>query len=164
MRGFAHESSHNETVEWYTPKWVFDALNITFDLDPCSPQTGGFVPARRKLWKPDFDGLAEPWEGNVWLNPPYGAETKLWVNRLAEHGEGIALVFSRTGTKWFQNVAPRTSAVCFVSKRIRFINGLTGDAGGTPGADSMLIAFGSANANVLRFSNLGSVFAYDCFR
>ncbi len=27
----------NENDEWYTPPWLFEALGVTFDLDPCSP-------------------------------------------------------------------------------------------------------------------------------
>lgn len=159
-RGFTHEPQASKMVDWYTPKWLFDALGVTFDLDPCSPREGGNVPALRKYWLPDHDGLAEPWSGNVWLNPPYGAQTKLWLLRLADHGNGIALVFARTSTRWFQQIAPKTSAVCFVSRRISFINGQTGCEGGSPGSDSMLIAFGEANAKVLASSGLGCVFTY----
>jgi len=35
--GFTHESARNESVDWYTPPELFDALGLTFDLDPCSP-------------------------------------------------------------------------------------------------------------------------------
>jgi hypothetical protein len=27
--------------EYYTPRWIFDGLNIQFDLDPSSPMSGG---------------------------------------------------------------------------------------------------------------------------
>jgi hypothetical protein len=32
-----HENSIGESDEWYTPPEIFDALGLTFDLDPCSP-------------------------------------------------------------------------------------------------------------------------------
>ena len=35
--GFTHESTYNESKEWYTPRRIFDALGLEFDLDPCSP-------------------------------------------------------------------------------------------------------------------------------
>ena len=58
MSGFAHESTHNISVEWYTPPEIFTALGLAFDLDPCSPGPGkSFVPARRHYTVAD-DGLA----------------------------------------------------------------------------------------------------------
>jgi hypothetical protein len=140
---------------------MFDALGVTFDLDPCAARHGGgHVPSLQSYVLPEHDGLVEPWFGRVWVNPPYGTQTRDWVERLAQHGDGIGLVFARTGTRWFQQIASRTSSVCFVGKRVKFINGQTGEEGGTPGADSMLIAFGESNAEVLRRSNLGAVFTY----
>jgi hypothetical protein len=57
MSGFAHESTHNISVEWYTPPEIFTALGLAFDLDPCSPGPGkSFVPARRHYTVAD-DGL-----------------------------------------------------------------------------------------------------------
>lgn len=32
-KGFAHDNINNKTVEWYTPKWIFDQL--------CSIEGGG---------------------------------------------------------------------------------------------------------------------------
>ena len=37
MSGFVHEAAVGNSVEWYTPKSVFDALGVGFDLDVCSP-------------------------------------------------------------------------------------------------------------------------------
>ena len=157
MGGFTHESVINESVEWYTPQYIFDALNCTFDLDPCSPKVGSVVPAVTRFSLPEQDGLVERWFGRVWLNPPYGKETGVWLRKLADHGDGIALVFARTGTRWFQEVASEASLVCFVSKRIRFISGATGLPGSTPGADSLLIAFGDGCAEIVRGCGLGVV-------
>ena len=36
MSGFVHEAAVGNSVEWYTPKSVFDALDTWFDLDVCS--------------------------------------------------------------------------------------------------------------------------------
>src|SRR2546423_1714623 len=94
-RGFANEAGKPASVEWYTPPWLFGALGLTFDLDPCSPVEGPVTPAKRHLTRLD-DGLVAPWEGRVWLNPPYGAELPKWIGRLADHGDGVALVLSRT--------------------------------------------------------------------
>lgn len=159
--GFTHESSRNESFEWYTPPEVFDALGVRFDLDPCSPGPGlSFVPADKHLTIVD-DGLATPWDPNdfAWVNPPYGAETPKWMRKLAAHGNGIALVFARTDVRWFHEVMPQAAVVCFVKSRIRFYKGSIESQGGTPGAGSMLIAFGPKGADAVLSSDLGLCFA-----
>lgn len=157
MAGFTHESVVNESIEWYTPPEIFEALDLTFDLDPCSPGEGkSFVPAKRHYTIVD-DGLVSPWEGTVFMNPPYGNATQIWMKKFVEHGDGIALVFARTDVKWFQDNANEFDAVCFVSGRIRFYKGSIDQRGGTPGAGSMLIALGETSKNALINSNLGVV-------
>lgn len=80
------------TNEWYTPRWLFDAAGLTFDMDVCAPVAPAFrtCPARRHLTVLD-DGLTAPWLGLVWMNPPYSHPAP-WVERWAVHPEGLALV------------------------------------------------------------------------
>lgn len=162
MSGFTHESAYNESVEWYTPPEVFSALGLTFDLDPCSPGPGkSFVPVRKHYTVAD-NGLSQPWVGTVWVNPPYGSHTPKWMLKLASHGDGIGLIFARTDVRWFQEVAPQASAICFVAGRIPFYQGdITKPPPGTPGAGSMLMAFGDVAADAVRRSNLGATVALD---
>ena len=49
------ENCIGESDEWYTPPEIFDALNITFDLDPCSPGINHWVPAKNVYTKQDDD-------------------------------------------------------------------------------------------------------------
>lgn len=135
--------AHSQQVEWYTPQWVFDGLPCTFDLDPCSPLTGPVTPAARHLTKDD-DGLASPWgvDELVWLNPPYYREVITdWMRKMRKHGNGIALVYARTDTKWFQLYPP--DSIFFIGKRIRFVESgtmLPSEASG--GAPSVLLGYG----------------------
>jgi DNA N-6-adenine-methyltransferase (Dam) len=77
--------------DYYTPPRVFDALGLRFDLDVAMPSGGlPWVPADRYYTLSD-DGLAAPWEGRVWMNPPF-SNTGAWVRRFIEHGHGIALL------------------------------------------------------------------------
>jgi hypothetical protein len=140
--GFTHDRrTATTTDEWFTPPAVFEALGLAFDLDPAAPRGGvPWIPARRHFTKED-DGLAQPWQGRVLLNPPDGRATAHWLTKLADQGNGLALVFARTDTAWFQRIASRVTALCFVDGRIRFHrpNRSQGDAAPSP---SLLIAFG----------------------
>lgn len=79
-----------DTDERFTPRWVFDGLGLVFDLDPAAPVEGGdWVPARRRFTRAD-DGLAQPWHGLVWLNPPFSQSTP-WADRFRAHGAGVFL-------------------------------------------------------------------------
>ena len=89
------------------------------------------------------DGLAAKWEGRVWLNPPYGAHAALWLHKMANHGDGIALLFARTETRMFHDeVWPHAGGILFLDGRLTFCdtNGHPGIYNG--GAPSCLVAYG----------------------
>lgn len=159
-KAFLHDRrSERTTDEWYTPPEVFTALAIDFDLDPAAPPGGvPWVPATHHFSRDD-DGLHRPWSGRVWLNPPYGRETHKWLARLAAHGDGIALVFSRTDTAWFQEASHSATALCFIAGRLRFMrpDGTRAPAGA--GAGSLLLAYGLPCALALASAGLGRIFA-----
>lgn len=154
-RGFTHETPAAETDEWYTPPEVFDRLGLSFDLDPCSPMSGPveWVPARRFLSARD-NGLTSRWEGRVWLNPPYGPLAGRFLHRLAEHGNGVALIFARTETAWFQGTAPRAGLVTFVRGRLAFVRADRGDTGHA-GAGSVILAWGTECIEALARADFG---------
>lgn len=153
MSGMIGENrTHNthKSVEWYTPKWVFDELNLVFDLDPSSPHDHEtFVPAKEKYTVFD-DGLKKEWFGRVFMNPPYGPSTGQWIRRLCHHKDGIALVFSRTDASWFQDALRSATAVLFINGRIDFVPGNENKhKKSRSGAGSTLFAFGSDCARSL---------------
>lgn len=84
--------------EHYTPKELFERLNVTFDLDVASPAGGSYVPAKKYYTKLE-DGLVSEWFGNVWMNPPYSNPTP-WVERFLDHKNGIALLPVTRGKWW----------------------------------------------------------------
>jgi len=116
------------SVEWYTPPEFVDMARTVLggiDLDPASnPIAQGWVKAERFYTKDD-DGLAQPWAGRVWCNPPYGKFTKLFMERALafyETGEVTDCIFlvNRTGASWYVDLLERFSGVCQVRKRISF--------------------------------------------
>lgn len=155
---WAHPHLPNQglTDEWWTPPHVFDALGLAFDLDPCAPPEGcaDWLPVAKRYTR-EQDGLSLPWEGRVWLNPPYGRAAAAWVRRLAEHGHGIALVFSRTDVRWWHEAVPRATAVCFIRGRLTFIPGAGQSAPGNSGGPSALLAYGEDCAEAVARSGLG---------
>lgn len=153
--GFAYEGAVAETVEWYTPPEVFKALGLRFDLDPCSPMDGpvSWVPAAAHFTARE-DGLAQDWHGRVWLNPPYGPGIGDWVDRLAEHGDGVALVPARVDTAWCQQALLSAMAACFVAQRLRFLKP-DGTRGESPGFGSVLLGFGETCATAVARCGLG---------
>lgn len=154
-KGLTHENQSNNQIEWYTPKWIFDALDAEFDLDPCHPIIGlNYIPVKN-IYNIHHDGLNKEWHGNVWMNPPYGKEIPKWLEKLYNHGNGIALVFSRTDTEWFHQYCAKSDAILFFNGRIKFIDGI-GNKSGTPGCGSILVAFGKHNRTILeRMQNYG---------
>lgn len=148
--GFTHDDANNKSVEWYTPPWIFEGLGLTFDLDPCQPAAGiPWIPANKRYSLVD-DGLVSPWDGKVWLNPPYGKHTTAWLKKMHEHRNGIALVFARTDCAWAHDYIFNADAILFLSGRVKFVDGLgvTGNSGA--GCGSMLAAWGDECVEALR--------------
>lgn len=154
----SHQSHRAGTTTWLTPPHIIEALG-PFDLDPCGAP--GWTTAAEHYLLPQ-DGLALPWHGFVWMNPPYGAVTWRWLARLAEHGSGIALVFARTETAGFvEQVWKKASAVLFLHGRLHFHHADGTRADANSGAPSCLVAYGADAMARLRRSGLPGSFVTD---
>lgn len=145
--GFGFERTENNKDEWLTPPEIIKSLG-EFDIDPCSPINRPWPTANKHLTVED-DGLSKKWEGRVWCNPPYGNQTGLWMEKLAEHGDGVALIFARTETTtFFTSVWPKADAIFFFKGRIAFHH-VTGQKAKPAGAPSVLIAYGQRNVDAI---------------
>jgi hypothetical protein len=157
----SHQSSVMGKDEWLTPPHIFKALG-PFDLDPCAPSK------LRRPWEIaeehfsiDDDGLSQEWFGRVWCNPPYGLEAARWLARMAEHGNGIALIFARTETTmFFEHVWSKAAAVLFLKGRLHFHHVDGSRARANAGAPSVLVAYGFGNVSVLKNSGLAGHFVH----
>ena len=122
----------------------------TFDLDPCA---GPMAHAARNLRRED-DGLAQPWAGRVWLNPPY-SNVHEWLEKFYTHRDGIVLVNARPDAKWFQRLARDADAVLWLQGRIEFERP-EGKTSHAP-VGSVLVAYGQHNAEALLKSGLPGI-------
>jgi hypothetical protein len=144
-----------ESDEWYTPKFIFDALKLQFDLDVASPGVSHWVPALKVFTKED-DGLKQPWIGTVFMNPPFGGRNGQvpWIEKFVKHGDGIAIIAARTSAKWFQDLVPLCDAICFPRGKTKFIRP-DGSVGKSPGSGIAIVAIGDKSTKKLQESNLG---------
>lgn len=127
--------------EWLTPPLIWKDLGH-FDLDPCAPIDPPWTIADTNLNIND-DGLATPWRGFVWCNPPYGKRVGLWLEKMKNHNNGIALVFVRTDTRAFQDhVLEGAKAILFIERRLRFLYVTGEEAEREAGSPSALVAYG----------------------
>lgn len=152
MTNWGNEQTVAKTEVWLTPPEIVRALG-EFDLDPCSEEIMPWQLTKHKFTIKD-DGLVQQWFGRVFMNPPYGPKLDKFLHKLAEHGNGIALVFARTETRaFFRNVWPRANAIMFLKGRVRFYrpDGTQGQSSGSP---SCLIAYGENNVKALYDSGL----------
>ncbi len=137
--------TRGETEDWCTPPEIVDVVRRIFedriDLDPCA-NPWSTVGAEREIWLPSWvegrevparvvvsDGLREPWQGNVYVNPPYGRALDDFMHRgrraglVQEWGEAniLMLVASKTSRKCWQATVPLARAVCFIDGRLEFV-------------------------------------------
>lgn len=146
-----HHSPVSESEVWLTPPGIIEALG-PFDLDPCACMEPRPWPTAREHFTTLENGLAQPWRGRVWCNPPYGGPAILrpWMHRMADHGRGTLLIFARTETEAFHEfVWQRADALLFLRGRLHFHRPDGVRAAANAGAPSVLCAYGGEDAQRL---------------
>jgi phage N-6-adenine-methyltransferase len=132
---------------WPTPQWLVDQLAEEFapggfDLDPAATAANAKAP---RFYTAVDDGLAQPWTGRVFCNPPYGkTSTPRWLAKArAEVDAGhaglvVCLVPARVGTVWWRECEVDPAVFVRVIGRIRW----AADRRGEAPFDSAVIVFG----------------------
>ena len=123
------------TVEWPTPKALYDKLDseFHFNFDPC-PLGGAVDPPAR---------LLNNWKGKrVFCNPPYGPGIRPFLECWQDAELAVYLIPARTDTRWFHDIClPHASEIRFIKGRVHF------DGAKNPSPfPSMIVIFGGNHA------------------
>lgn len=102
------------TDDCYTPRWVFDAMGLHFDLDVAAPIGGPWHVPCDHYFTAEDDGLAQRWDGLVWCNPPYSNYTP-WADRFARHDRMALMGILLPEVRWFPTVMRAAEAVAMIS-------------------------------------------------
>lgn len=143
---FPMPQTGNTSDDYWTPKWVFDALGLEFDLDVACPPDGPPHTPAKAWYTQETNGLTSPWWGRVWMNPPYSNATP-WVQKFLNHRNGIALLpFAKS--RWTNNLWQEAEAITMLPSNLKFDQG-------TIMLPTMLVAFGLENVQAI--TNIGRV-------
>ncbi|WP_353726531.1 DNA N-6-adenine-methyltransferase [Lactiplantibacillus plantarum] len=116
--------------DWETPQDFYDRLNAKYHFE-------------WDLAASDDNSLEQDWEGlsgNLFLNPPYGRELKLWVKKAATTGlkdkqNLVMLIPSRTDTSYWHDYIFNHAEIKFLRGRLKFeVDGISGDSAPFPSA------------------------------
>ena len=129
----------SKSNEWGTPQWLFKELDreFGFTLDPCSTHENAKCARHFTLAE---DGLSRDWSRDiVFMNPPYGREIGLWMEKAFRSASAgatvVCLVPARTDTAWWHNFAIY-GEIRFLKGRLKF-----GDATSSAPFPSAIIVF-----------------------
>jgi len=158
----------SKTVEWWTPRRYLDlAVEVmgAIDLDPASCEEANRIVRAGEFYA--VGGELKSWRGRVWLNPPYGKQTKLFVDRLLYEfrrghvSQAIVLLNVITlDRSWFKPLWQ--FPICFHYGRVKFDSPdvLSGKikSVSTPPTGSLFAYLGDNNQRFVEvFSSVGAV-------
>lgn len=144
----SHQRCVGKSQSHFTPRYILDALG-KFDLDPCAGDPRPWDCASTNFTE-RTNGLSRNWGGRVFLNPPFDRyKVSRWIEKLARHGNGIALVHARTETDWFEPIWAYATGILFLADRIHFCDANGREQRANSGAPAVLVSFDAENLAVL---------------
>jgi site-specific DNA-methyltransferase (adenine-specific) len=131
----------SERGDWATPQAFFDLVDAEFGFTLDAAASEGNAKCAQFYTEAD-DGLARPWTGTVWCNPPYGRGIADWVQRgYDESRRGatvVMLIPARTDTAYWHDYVMRAAEVRLLRGRLVFG---TGEARANAPFPSALVVF-----------------------
>ena len=163
----AHAMYNTGENEWYTPSNLIECARSflgTIDLDPASSALANETVRATTWYGVERDGLAQPWHGRVWMNPPYARGLiERFVERLMESHlagdvpEALILVNNATDSRWFHHLqsAPHRHTLALLY-RVKFVSPEGRDPNAMQG--QVVVYLGSRRAEfALAFASHGVV-------
>jgi ParB family transcriptional regulator, chromosome partitioning protein len=161
--------------DWMTPQWLIEAARDVLgmiDLDPASCALANERVRATHYYSPERgeDGLALPWDGYVFVNPPGrsksnpGGQAAWWAKATREWRETYCpIIFIGFSLELLQTAQCRTwqhpldFSVCIPKRRIRFEHPDTASVRPTHGNIIVCLSQGGV---MRRFKNRFSEFGY----
>ena len=134
LRGKLARKVYHESrkTTWGTPWHVFREYDAEFHftLDVCASEENTKCP---RFFSEEQNGLVQDWEDDIcWMNPPYGREIGLWLEKAYRSSLAgatvVCLIPSRTGTRWWHAWVLGKAEIRYRQGRIVF-EGATDPAG-----------------------------------
>lgn len=139
-------------ADFRTPLDFFNNINQEygpFDLDAAASHENAKCD---KYYTVEDNSIQQPWEGNVWINPPYksrspqGYTLTKWVEKAFQEIENenanivVMLLPIATSTRYFHDIIlPNASELVFIAGRLKFYGPNT--AGHQARFDNYLVVF-----------------------
>lgn len=116
--------------EHYTPSGYIELARTvmgSIDIDPASSDIAQQWIKAETFYTIQDNGLDKTWNGNLWLNPPYGRYISLWTEKVIQEfdqgniQQAVILVRPASASAWYMDLSKRF-AKCETYRRICFIN------------------------------------------
>ncbi|KZU10456.1 putative prophage LambdaSo DNA modificationmethyltransferase [Lactiplantibacillus plantarum] len=128
--------------DWETPQDFYDRLNAKyhFEWDLAASDDNAKCSC---YFTRDDNSLEYDWgglSGNLFLNPPYGRELKLWVRKAANtklkaKQNLVMLIPARTDTSYWHDYIFNHAEIKFLRGHLKFeVGGISGDSAPFPSA------------------------------
>lgn len=122
-----HPIFSSNSVEWGTPRPLFDALDAAyaFALDAAASADNALC---ETYFTREDDGLAQDWHPyrRVWLNPPFGRGIEKWMRKAYEESRRgcivVCLVPARVDTRWWHDWVEGKARITFIKGRLKYID------------------------------------------
>ena len=128
IQAHQHINQTSGDVEYYTPPFIIAAALLvlgTIDLDPASSAAANQRVKATQIFTEADDGLAQEWNGKVWMNHPFSKKGNAkWISKLEQEfesghvQEALCLTYACTSEKWFQPLPQRPQ--CYLCPRTNY--------------------------------------------
>lgn len=115
----------SKSIEWGTPRHIFNALNKEFDFTMDVAASDNLHVVDRYFTK-ETNGLKQSWAGErCFMNPPYGRDISDWVEKACketflECPLVVGLLPVRADTRWFHRYILPNAEIRFIKGRLKF--------------------------------------------